>query len=57
MEQPIVFWPSERDDVHLAILESVGLSEQEAIRVALANLAAEMTPVALARHAATPAAA
>ena len=57
MDAPIVFAPNEQDADHLAILGAVGLSAEAAIRVALTSLAADMTPVVLARREASPVAA
>jgi hypothetical protein len=48
MEEPIVVWLTEQDQVNLAIIEAVGLSRDEAIRTAITSLAAECTPVVLA---------
>ena len=57
VDAPIVFAPNEQDAAHLAILGAVGLSAEAAIRVALTSLAADMTPVVLARREASPVAA
>ena len=48
VNKPIVFWPTERDEANLAILETVGLSREAAIRAAITSLAAETSPVAWA---------
>ena len=47
-EEPIVVWLNEQDQINLEIIESTGLTREEAIRTALTSLAAECTPVVLA---------
>ena len=54
VEEPITFWPTPRDEAHLAIIESTGLTREEAIRTAITLLAGEYTPVAWALSYATP---
>lgn len=44
MEDPIIFWATERDRTNLAILAAAGLDAEAAIRLAVDSLAAEMTP-------------
>jgi hypothetical protein len=39
-----VFWPTERDEANLTVLEAAGLSVDAAIRAAITSLAAEYTP-------------
>ena len=46
-----MFVPNEDDVENLAMLETLGLRPETAIRVALTSLAVEMTPVALALRA------
>ena len=48
MEQPIVFWPTERDEENLALLAAAGLDRDAAIRLALESLADATTPVVFA---------
>ncbi|CAN5723199.1 hypothetical protein BH20ACT4_BH20ACT4_03120 [soil metagenome] len=45
MDVRTTFWPTEQDEANLAIIESTGLSRDEAIRTAITSLAAECTPV------------
>ena len=56
MEQPIVFWPTERDEENLALLAAAGLDGETAIRAALSTLASECTPAVYALSAASTAA-
>lgn len=50
-----MFWPTERDEANLAILEAAGLSVDDVIRAALTSLAADCTPVVWAlSHADAP---
>ncbi len=53
VESPIVFWPSEQDQVNLGVIAAAGLTGEAAIRAAIASLAVECTPVALALTGAT----
>jgi hypothetical protein len=54
VEEPIVFWPSERDEMNFAIIESTGLSREEAIRTAITSLAAQCLPVVWALAGSSP---
>lgn len=54
MDEPIVFWPTAHDEANLALLASAGFDVEAAIRAALDNFAAEITPALWALSSASP---
>jgi hypothetical protein len=54
VEDPVIVWLTEQDATNLAIIESIGLTREEAIRSAITRMAAECTPVVWALNGSLP---